>query len=83
MAQTKAERSRKHDEWAKKNTSRFYVKLNHHTDEDLIIYLMGMESKAGVIKKALREYIENHKDDFIPNQEYLDDADEDDDTDET
>lgn len=46
--------------WIKENTTVVAVKLNHNTDKDLLAYIEDEPSKAGIFKKALREYIKNH-----------------------
>ena len=46
--------------WIKENTTVVAVKLNHNTDSDLLQYIDNEPSKAGIFKKALREYIMNH-----------------------
>ena len=46
--------------WQKENTVVITMRLQKSTDEDLLSYLEG-KSKQTVIKAALREYIENHK----------------------
>lgn len=47
-------------QWMKNNTTMISVKMVNKSDEDLLRYLEGKQ-KATVIKAALREYIENHK----------------------
>lgn len=46
------------DRWVAENTTRVAIKLNHHTDADILSMLAAAESKAGLIKKALRAYKE-------------------------
>ena len=41
----------------KKNTVGFYMKLNIHTDQDIIRWLWSQSSKQGSIKKLIREEI--------------------------
>ena len=41
----------------KNNTSGFYMKLNTHTDLDIICWLQGQTSKQGAVKKLIREEI--------------------------
>lgn len=41
----------------KNNTSGFYMKLNTHTDLDIIRWLQGQTSKQGAVKKLIREEI--------------------------
>ena len=47
--------------WQKENTEFIGMKLQKSTDADILRYLEG-KSKQTIIKAALREYIENHKD---------------------
>lgn len=42
------------------NTKRYTLKLNKRTNAELIELLDSAESQQGLIKQALREYIENH-----------------------
>ena len=46
------------DRWVAENTTRVVIKLNHRTDADILAQLAAAESKAGLIKKALRAYRE-------------------------
>lgn len=46
--------------WDKKNTVMISVKLQYTTDGDILQFLEGKQ-KQTVIKLALREYMENHK----------------------
>ena len=46
--------------WIRENTTVVAVKLNHNTDSDLLRYIEDEPSKAGIFKKALREFITNH-----------------------
>lgn len=48
------------DEWSRKHTTRVVVKLNHNTDSDIIRYLDG-KNRMGIIKAAVREYMNNHR----------------------
>ena len=41
----------------KNNTSGFYMKLNIHTDLDIIRWLQSQPSKQGAVKKLIREEI--------------------------
>ena len=43
------------------NCIHFSMKLNKRTDADIIALLDSAESKQGLIRKALREYIANHE----------------------
>ena len=47
--------------WQKENTVFVGIKLLKSTDADILNYLEGKQNQTE-IKKALREYIENHKD---------------------
>ena len=47
--------------WQKENTVFVGIKLQKSTDADILNYLEGKQNQTE-IKKALREYIENHKD---------------------
>lgn len=49
--------------WMKENTTVIRVKLNHNTDAEIVEYIKNVDSVAGLIKKALREYIKNHQED--------------------
>lgn len=46
--------------WQKKNTVTFTTRLQKSTDADILEFLEG-KAKATVVKAALREYMENHK----------------------
>ncbi len=46
--------------WMKENSTNVGVKFMHKSDADLLRYLEGKQ-KSAVIKLALREYMENHK----------------------
>lgn len=48
--------------WVKENKQFFGFKLHKKLDEDIIKFLEGKQY-ATVIKLALREYMENHKED--------------------
>lgn len=41
----------------KKNTVGFYMKLNIHTDQDIIRWMWSQPSKQGSIKRLIREEI--------------------------
>ena len=45
----------------KNNTSGFYMKLNIHTDLDIIHWLWKQSSKQGAVKKLIREEIVREK----------------------
>lgn len=51
-AHTKAQ-----SKYDKKNTAGFYMKLNLHTDKDIIRWLWSQPSKQGSIKRLIREEI--------------------------
>jgi len=46
--------------WDKENVLIMSVKLFKNTDADLLEYLEGKQ-RGPIVKAALREYIENHK----------------------
>ena len=46
--------------WDKENTVMTAIKLQRNTDADILQFLEGKQ-KQTVIKLALREYMENHK----------------------
>ena len=48
--------------WDRKNVLFVTVKIFRTSDADIIAFLNG-KNRAGTIKQALREYIENHKGD--------------------
>lgn len=49
-------------EWIRKNTRNIVVKLNNNTDADILRFLDTLTvSYASVVKQALREYMERHK----------------------
>ena len=48
--------------WMRENTVVCSVKFNKNTEQDLLAYLEGKPT-ATVFKQALREYMENHKND--------------------
>lgn len=41
----------------KENTTRYSIKLNIHTDQDIIRWLWAQRSKQGSIKRLIREEI--------------------------
>ena len=45
----------------KNNTAGFYMKLNIHTDLDIIHWLWKQPSKQGAVKKLIREEIAKEK----------------------
>ena len=52
-----ASKTPSHDRWVAEHTVRFSIKLNRNTDADLITALEDAPSKAGMIKRALRDYL--------------------------
>ena len=46
--------------WMAENTTIIKAKLNHNTDKDILEYIEGSASVAGIIKAAIREYMKNH-----------------------
>lgn len=48
--------------WDRSNTTYQTIKLNYRTDADILDMLAKTNNKQGLIKKALREYRENHDD---------------------
>lgn len=46
--------------WKKENTTMVAIRLNKNTDSDILEYLEGKQNQT-VIKAALREYMNNHK----------------------
>ena len=44
-------------QWDKEHTSKFTIKLNEHTDADIIAKLNAQPSKAGYMKQLIREDI--------------------------
>lgn len=42
------------------NVLRVTTKFNRRTEPDLVAFIETFESKQGLIKKAVREYMENH-----------------------
>ncbi len=50
-------RTRNQAKYDKNNTVGFYMKLNIHTDKDIIQWLWKQRSKQGSIKQLIRERI--------------------------
>lgn len=50
-------RTKTQSKYDRKNTSGFYMKLNIHTDQDIIRWLWSQPSKQGSIKRLIREEI--------------------------
>lgn len=46
--------------WMRENSTNLTIKFMHKSDADILAFLEG-KTKATVIKEAIREYIENHK----------------------
>lgn len=49
--------SKAHYEWTREHTTRFGIKLNNHTDANIIDHLNKQESKQGYIKNLIRKDI--------------------------
>lgn len=52
-----AARSKAQAKYDKENTTGFYMKLNIHTDLDILQWLWKQHSKQGAIKKIIRKEI--------------------------
>lgn len=50
--------------WMKENSKMFAIRVMKNTEEDLWDFLHSVEIPSAVIKSALREYIENHREDL-------------------
>lgn len=50
-------RNRAQSKYDKQNTVGFYMKLNIHTDKDIIQWFWSQPSKQGAVKKLIREEI--------------------------
>ena len=50
-------RNQKQAKYNKNNTVVFYMKLNIHTDADIIRWLQSQPSKQGAIKRLIRDEI--------------------------
>lgn len=46
--------------WIRENSTNLTIKFMHKSDADILAFLEG-KTKATVIKEAIREYMENHK----------------------
>lgn len=55
-----AKESEAHKRWMRENSKIYGVRIMKNSEPDLWEFLQGKESSA-IIKLALREYIENHK----------------------
>ena len=49
------------EKYDRANTVRMSIKLNKHTDADILAALDCSGNKQGMIKAALREYMNRHK----------------------
>ena len=58
-------RNRKQAKYDKENTVGIYMKLNIHTDRDIIRWFWGQPSKQGAIKRLIREEIARQSSDGI------------------
>ena len=59
---TKDTRNAQKAAWDRLNTTYQSIKLNYKTDADILDMFAKTNNKQGLIKKALREYRENHND---------------------
>jgi len=48
------------DEWNKENTKRVYIRLNQHTDADILEKLDSLDNVQGYIKSLIRADIAAH-----------------------
>lgn len=55
-------RTKAQTKYDKKNTVGFYMKLNIHTDQDVIRWLWSQTSKQGAIKELIRKEISRNLD---------------------
>lgn len=60
MGERKMPDSKAKVKWIKENTTVIAVKLNHNTDADILSYIEDESSKAGIFKKAMKEFIHNN-----------------------
>ena len=58
-----AKESEAHKRWMRENSKIYGVRIMKNSEPDLWEFLQGKESSA-IIKLALREYIENHKEEL-------------------
>lgn len=62
--------------WQKENTVFIGVKLQKSTDADILKFLDGKQNQT-TIKLALREYMENHKEETtLPDKPFWEELDE-------
>lgn len=50
-----------HDLWQRKNCTRIYLRLNNHTDADILSWLQQQESVAGYIREIIRQDMRKEK----------------------
>lgn len=60
MPITSKKQSQAKQDWMKANSRMVSVRIMKNTEADIYEFLQGKEA-ATIIKKSLREYIENHK----------------------
>lgn len=60
MSKTRASQIRAGAKYDRANTKAVYLKLNKHTDADILAALEASGNKQGMIKAALREYMKKH-----------------------
>lgn len=61
--------------WQKENTVFIGVKLQKSTDADILKFLEGKQNQT-TIKLALREYMENHKEENAPDKPFWEELEE-------
>ena len=61
--------------WMKENSKVFGVRVMKTTEKDLWDYLQDKEASA-VFKLALREYMENHKEENVPDKPFWEELEE-------
>lgn len=61
--------------WQKENTVFIGVKLQKSTDADILKFLDGKQNQT-TIKLALREYMENHKEENAPDKPFWEEIEE-------
>ncbi len=62
MPITSKKQSKAKADWMKENSKMYGVRVMKNTEKDIWDFLQGKEASK-VIKAALREYMENHKED--------------------
>lgn len=60
MSKTSDAQLRAAEKYDRENTVRLSIKLNKHTDADILAALDCSGNKQGMIKAALREYMKKH-----------------------